>query len=481
LSIEAQAFKGATWLGTFKLISQVFSWAATIIVARTLSPEDYGLMAMATILTGYAMLFNELGLGAAIIQNPDLKQKELSSVFWFALSVSLVLAVVSLFLAYPTARIFHEPRVVPITMTVSVIFLLNGLQVIPLALMRRELKFKALGINEMCGVLLSSASMLLMARLGFGVWTLLFGYIVNSGSRLVLAFVSEKWVPNLHFAVGEAKHFIKFGIVVAVGGSFNYVCEKSDRYFAGRVWPASQLGQYTFALELAQLPIDKVVSLINQVSFSAFSRLQTEKERFNALYLRITKITAIMVLPLFVGGFLIGDDLVRVFLNEKWYPMTTVFRYLCLVQIATALNAVNNFVHTALGRPQWRLYYFAACALIMPFSFALAVGCGFQAIILPWTTSYFLLCGFWIVFTLRKIGIRVGTFANSLMAPILAVSAMSVAIFLVSSLHHLGRIAPAASVSMLLLKGIAGFLTYCAVVLALDRRFLKDAMKLARS
>jgi O-antigen/teichoic acid export membrane protein len=238
------------------------------------------------------------------------------------------------------------------------------------------------------------------------------------------------------------------------------------------------LGRYTLALELAQLPIDKVVATINQVSFSAFSKLQGDTKRFRALYLTITKVTAALVLPLCVGGFWVGDDLVKIFLNSQWHSIGEVFRYLCLVQIATALNAVNNFVHTSQGRPHWRLSYYAACAVMMPLSFSLVVDYGFRAILIPWLTTYMALCVTWIWITLRRIDIRLVDYFRALRTPVASMLAMSVALLVVTGLtrHWFASSATAASVAT---RVFCGGLVYCAAFLALDRRFFRTALTIA--
>lgn len=431
MSIESEAFKGTAWLAFFKFISQAFSWVTTIIVARVLVPEDYGIMEMATVITGYAMIFSELGLGAAIIQRPNPTERELSSIFWFSFSLSVLLAFGCFAVAYPTALLFHEPRVIPVTQAVSALFLVSGLQIVPLNLLKKELNFKSIGKIEMAGTLISCASMLIISSLGGGVWTLIGGHIIRSITKLILIYKNVRWRPKLSFNFNDAKSYLKFGIPVTIGGSLNYIYEKSDKFFAGRAWSSDMLGHYSFAKQLAQIPTDKIVTLINQVSFPAFSKMQYEKERFNKFYLNIVKITATIVLPLFVGAFLVGDSLVRLILNPQWYPMILVFRFLCLTEILTALNAVNNFVHAAQGRPSWSLFYNIIVVCFMPVSFYFAVQYGLSAIVIPWFTTYFIISIFWIIMTLNKIGIPINSYLRNIYKPIIGTVLMSMIVILI--------------------------------------------------
>lgn len=431
MSVEIKAVKGATWLAIFKFSGQAVSWVATVIVARILVPGDYGLMAMATVITGYAFIFNELGIGQAIIQNSCVTEKQLSSVFWFSMLLSLFFALFAFVVAYPTALIFNEPRVIPLTQATSILFILSGLQIVPQSMLLKDMKFRSTGYIDMMGVLVSSICMIIIAKLGGGVWTLLGGHIIRSFTRITLLYYVTGWKPFVSFQFRDAKQFIQFGLVVAIGKSLFYVYEKSDRFFAGRVWPAGSLGYYTFAMQLAVIPTDKIVSIINQVSYSALAAIQHERERFKSFYLNVSKITATLVLPIFCGGFLLGDNLIRVLLTDQWYPMIPLFRYLCLVQIFVAISALNGFVHSAMGRPGRNLILNITLAIFMPISFYFAVQYSVSTILVPWFTTYLLINSAWMFYTLKKIEIPVVSFMNALKFPVMATVSMVAVILLI--------------------------------------------------
>jgi len=269
--------------------------------------------------------------------------------------------------------------------------------------------------------------------------------------------------------------------MVAIGGSFHYVFEQSDRFFAGRAWSSKALGYYTFAWQLACMPTDKIVTLINQVSFSVFSRLQNDTERFNKFYLNINKATATLVLPLFAGGFILGDELIMVVLNEQWWSISTIFRYLCLAQILVTLNAVNNFVHTAQGRPEWRMYFFGACAALMSVSFFFAVQYGLEAILVPWFTTYLLISLVWITITLRQIGMPFLNYLRNLSIPFLAAIVMSSAVFLTDLLLEFIPPVQPYEFFILLIKIVVGASCYVGFLLIFAREFLMNAIKLLRA
>ncbi len=481
MSVAIQTFKGASWLAMFKLVSQSFSWAVTILIARILAPDDYGLYAMAILITGYAEMFSSMGLGSAIVQRPNTNTNELSSVFWFSFAVSCLFALSCYPISYISAYIFKTSKIIPLTQSVAVIFLCSGVLIVPHALLAKQLEFKKLGRIELTSTIISVTLMLIIASLGGGVWALIGGRISRALISLLLTYSALKWLPRFHFNFNEAKSYLKFGITVSIGHSLFYISDMSDKFFAGRAWNATMLGYYAFALQIAQIPTEKIVVLINQVSFPAFSKLQHDKGQFSKLYLDIIKVTATLVLPLFVGGYLVGEDLVKVLLNEKWFPMILLFKYLCLSQIVTALNAVNNHVQTAKGRPHWGLYFNLTCAILMPISFFFAVRYGLHAILIPWFTSYLFICAIWIFITLKSLDIHISSYFKKLSKPIIGTLLMSISVLILNM--YLTRYYPdqPKNILLLLAKIITGGIVYLSYLWIFDKSLFYSFQKLRKS
>lgn len=469
-NLTGKAARGASWLAIFNSLGQLISWGNTILIARLLAPSDYGLKTMATMLTGYVLMFNELGLGRAIVQKTNSTKNELASVFWFTVMSSSAMMIIAMSLSIPTAILFKNKELIPITIISAIGFLLQGLQIVPRNILHKELKFKQLGVIHLISTIVTSTSMLIFALMNMGVWTLVLGNIVMAVSSLFCVFFMQKWRPHLYFNLKEVKEYIKYGVTVAIGSTFHYVLEVSDRFVAAKVWNAVKLGYYTFALELARLPLFKIVSIINQVSFPVFARLQNDKEGTKNFYLKVTKITAILVFPLFSGGFLIGDELVIAILDEKWIPIVFFFRYLCLAQLLVAVNAINGFVHNAQGRPMWNTVFVALEAFLMPLSFMICIKYGEKAFLLPWFTSYLLMNSLFLFKTLKKLEISFFKYVTNLSIPGIAVLVMSLAVLLFKRYPFM-EIESNVWVKMIIEIG-AGGIAYVGYLYAVDRGFL---------
>lgn len=429
MSLQILAFRQASWLALFKFSSQALSWATTILIARLLLPEDYALVAMATVITGYAEIFGTLGLGASIIQKEKVAQGELSSVFWFGMGVSLAFAIACVPFSYITASFFSEPSIIPLTQAVGLMFIFSGLQIVPGNLLRKEIKFKQLGKIDMGVAITSCCGMLIIAWLGGGVWALIGGILIRGFARTVLLYWQVEWRPTFYFKYKEVKPFINFGVMVALSTSFFYIFEVSDRIFAGRVWTLEMLGFYLLALQLAQIPTEKIVVLINQISYPVLSKLQADRVEFESFYLNVSRITATIVFPIFVGGALTGDLLIRVVLDDKWLPIIFLFQALCVIQIVHSLNAINGFVHMARGKPHITLLFDITIAATMAVSYYFAVPKGLHAILVPWFTTYLIIVLLWIAFTLRIQRISIVSYLKAMFVPAFSVAAMALMTF----------------------------------------------------
>ncbi|WP_161813819.1 lipopolysaccharide biosynthesis protein [Steroidobacter agaridevorans] len=477
MSLAQKAVTHTSWFALFKMISQVLSWGVTVVVARLLSPVDYALSAMATLITGYAELLSEMGIGASIIQKKEPTESELSSIFWFSLGVGVLFALACIPIAFITAEIFDEPDVIPLILSISVLFVFTGLQVVPLSLLKRDLNYKAVGLIEMQTTIISCLGMLVIAYFGGGVWTLIGGRLIRGVVRLVLVYRTTTWRPKLNLNFAETKGYLSFGIMVAASSSAYYMFEVADRFFAGRAWTAEALGFYLFALQLAQVPTEKLTSSINQVTYSLFSRYQDDLRTFSDYYLKTIKLTAALVFPIFVSGFLLGDQLIPILLGDKWVPMSTLFKFLCLAQILVTLNAVVGFLHMALGKPIKGLYFNVACAVLMSVSYFFAVDYEKEAILIPWFTTYLLITLVWLGTTNATLGISTSRYLGALRMPVLGVAVI------VAIDYGLGRLEQNSGLGvsiMLPVKILCSALGYGLFFWLFDRTFLTSIRSLKK-
>ena len=460
MSITRDFARGASWLFLFRSFSQAFSWGSTLILARLLVPEDYGLMEMATVLTGYVALFSELGLGSAIIQRRNVSCDSLSSLFWLLQFWGLLLGFVCFGLAYPTARLFGDVRLIPITQGTAPLFVLGALQIVPRTILNRDLRFKAIGATEGISVIASCVAMIVLAYCGSAVWTLLGGQIVREFLKTVLSYVVCDWRPHFHFRKKDIEGFLGFGLNIACAQSLDYVTRKSDRFFAGKVLGGVSLGYYSMALQLASVPNEKIVSIVNNIAYPVFSKYQEDKEEANRFLILIIQALALVTLPLFFGGAVVGGYLLEVLLGQEWGAATVPFRLLCIGQAFIAITSPFSVVNTAQGRPNWVLKLNLISSLLMPMSFYLCAGAGLSWVAVPWIVIQPLIRLEFAYLTLRKMDISGGTFIRALHHPLVANFVMLVVAFGVGALGDRARISHWQILCSEVMSGVIAYSSY---------------------
>jgi len=291
-SLRRRVLDGVLWLTVVKVFGQAISWAITLYVIRILSPDDYGLMAMAGVYLSFMIIFNEVGLGAAIIQKKDLSQEDLSNIYWAVLFINGALYLLSFLAAPLVAAFYNEPRVTDVIRVASITFILNSLGLVSYNMLTREMIFNRRSQAEMIGNTAGALSTLWLALHGFGVWSLVWGNIIVELVKNVFFVLFYPWRLKFAFSLSKIKDMTHFGSKVALARFFWYFASSMDLLIAGKILGKTQLGYYSIAVQFASVPLFKVVSTITQVAFPAFSEIQDDHALLRRYFLKIVKFIA---------------------------------------------------------------------------------------------------------------------------------------------------------------------------------------------
>lgn len=425
-SLKAKAVKGTLWLSVTRALAQLFSWSTTIIVARILTPDDYGLMGMAGILIGVIYLFNEMGLGAAIIQRERTSTIALDSIFWFSVFLGALLYSL-LWLAAPwVAFFFRTERLVSIIRVLSLSLIIGSFRIVPYNLLTRDLLFDKRSKAELAGSLVSGLTSITLAFAGAGVWALVSATLADGFILLLGVYFIVPWRPRLAFSWKELTSFLSFGSQVSGERVVWYAYSNSDYLIIGRLLGDRLLGYYTMAFELASKPIDKVAQISNSISFPLFSRLSGQPSELKKSFLRITEIIALLVFPALIGLICVAREFVDIFLTEKWLPMVFPLQLLCFVGLfKSSLSLMPNLL-LARGKPNLLLQFTSICAIVLPITFV--IGCltgGINGVALAWGTVYPFLFVIILRHSLREINATWKKYFGAIQLPLLASLAMA--------------------------------------------------------
>jgi PST family polysaccharide transporter len=332
--------------GAVTIASQGFKFfvgiAATIVLARLLAPQDYGLIGMVAIVTGFVSMFKDMGLSVATVQRAEINRAQTSTLFWVNVALSVGIMLLTVALAPLVAWFFKEPRLTLITIAYAAGFIFSGLVVQHEALLRRQMRFTALAVIEILSMLTGVLVAIVLARGGAGYWALV-------ANQLVMGFVYAAgvwavcgWRPGLPVRYSGVRSMLAFGGNFTGFNLVNYFGANLDNLLVGRIWGAQQLGFYAKAYQLLLLPIDQINTPITAVAMPALSRLTDSPERYRQAYLRILEKLAIITMPGAAFMVVTSDWLVRLILGPQWSETARIFAVLGLAAfIQPVLNSTG--------------------------------------------------------------------------------------------------------------------------------------------
>ena len=374
---------GLAWTAGVKWASQLLTWAITIIVARLLTPADFGLVGMAAIFLGLITLLNEFGLGTAIVTFHGLEDKELAQLHTISVLIGLVSFLLSCGLAVPLGIFFRAPKLPMVIVVTATGFLVVAYRTVPYSVLQKEMRFKLLAILEGVQVVAQSVSTLIFAVLGFGYWALVIGGLVGKIASSAMPFVYKPlWFARPRWESIERE--LRFSWHVIVGRLYYYAYDNADLLIIGRVLGEVPLGAYSLAYNLAHLPADKFATLIVRVAPSLFAAVQNDLASLRRYLRNLTQGIALVVFPAGIGTALVAPEAVHLVLGNKWQaaivPLELLALYACFRAIRTLFSPLLN----ALNEPQVVKRNHFVILAVLPVSFYIASRWGTAGVAACW-------------------------------------------------------------------------------------------------
>jgi len=353
--LRNRTIRGVGWTAISQAVTQGFTFVISIVLARILGPKAYGLIGMVTVFTGFAALFGGLGLGAAIIQRRELEPRHLDTAFWVNAVFGCAMTGLMLLLAPLIGMFYHEPKVVPLAMVISLRFTLDALNVVQSALLNREMRFRSLATVQIGASFASGLVGLGMALGGMGVWSLVLQSLGNSIVQLLLLWNLAAWRPRWSFDRVACRELFGFSAAVLGFDVANYWARTLDQLVIGRALGAGPLGIYSRAYSLMLMPLTQVSRVVGGVMFAAMSSIQDDKPRVKKAYLKAIGVIALITFPMMVGLFTVSDHFVLALLGRNWVETIPILRIFCWVGLLQSVLSTVGWIYTSQGQTQ--LYF----------------------------------------------------------------------------------------------------------------------------
>ncbi|PYP41766.1 MAG: hypothetical protein DMD42_13130 [Gemmatimonadetes bacterium] len=350
-ALDRSLLRGVAWTAAAKWASQALGWASWLIVARLLTPEDYGLVGMAAIYLGLITLVAEFGLGTAVLAVRELSVAQINQLNGLAVLLGLASLVTSCAVA-----------------AMSTTFVITSFKTVPLALLQRELRFKALALIDLGQALVLAMSMIGLAVAGFRYWTLVcggvLGAVISTGAVLRLRHPPLAW-PRLH----SLKHATTLSSNILISRFCWYCSVNADFLVAGRILGKAALGFYNVGWTLANVSVDKITALVGQVTPAFFSAVQRDAAAMRRYLLRITEGIALITFPVSVGVALVARDFVLTVLGSKWEATIAPLQILAAYAAVRSITPLLPQVLHTIRDTKFEMATMVAAAVVMPTSF----------------------------------------------------------------------------------------------------------------
>lgn len=359
---------GATVVGAQGVLF-VLNMVGVAILARLLTPEDFGLIEMVAILLTLVQCFQEMGLGESTVQQAHITHRQISTLFWINAAVGFACAGLMAVLAWPVAWFFERSELIGITLALSITFVFAGLAAQHQALLRRRMRFGTVsGINIAANVIGLGAGVA-AALYGTGYWSLVIMRLGVAVGRLAGSWITAGWIPGRPGPLREVASMLRFGGYLTGAIFIGSLTRTVDRLIIGRTQSADVLGQYAKAYQILMLPIVQLNLPINTVAVPTLSRLQHDPERFRLYYQRGIELIATMAMPIVFGSLAAAETIVFALLGDQWGPAIPLFRALAPASLFMALSLSASWVFVALGRTdrQFRFRLIGSAVIITAF------------------------------------------------------------------------------------------------------------------
>jgi O-antigen/teichoic acid export membrane protein len=471
-SFSKFAFNAVKWSGFSQFGRHFFQIVTSIVLARLLLPEDFGLIGMAFIVIGFLNIFKDLGTSAAIIQKLDISERLLSSVFWLNLLVGLFISLTVFAFSNLICKLFNDIRVGPVLSVLSISFFITGLGNVHQALMEKKLLFKKLAKIEIVAIFISSFLGIFFAIEGFKVWSLVIQNLSALLLTSVLLWFNEKWHPSYFIKINELKGLSRFSSFLTGFNFFNYFCRNADNFLIGKYLGAANLGYYNLAYRIMLYPMQSITVVISRVMFPLYSRINEDHERFRVIYIKVSQAIALITFPLMILLMVVRKEFVLNVFGKNWQSAEILILILAPVGMIQSIDATVGSIYQATGRTdimfKWGIYSGIFSIIV----FVIGLQWGVVGVALGYLifTVLLLLPGLYIPFKL--IDLKVILFLKNLFRIFLISLSMGVIIYL------MGIILTSHGLFDLILKSIVSVFIYVSFNLIFNKKIINEILKI---
>jgi len=387
MSLREDIISGTRYSALATAVQSTINFVVAIIIARLLAPEIFGLLAMATVFTGFSNLIVGFGTHDAIIRHEDVNRKFLSSIFWFNSSIALVVVIIMLLASGWIANFYGYPILRKIVRYTSLNILFSALAIVPRGVLQRNMNFRALFFEALIIAPISGSVAIYLAWRGFGVWSIVAQQMVSVIGGTFLVWMLVGWFPRASFDVKHIKQIFSYSSYLSLTKISNYFTKQGDLFLIGKFIGAESLGIYSKGYGLLTKPLKMINGIIIPVVFSAACKLQEDFSKLQSLYLKSTKSMAGIYFPLWVGSVFLAEPFVLILLGEQWRQVIPLLPIFTTNLMFLAQGSISIHYLKALGKTKKLFALVLISSFITFFSFVLGLQWGIRGVAIGYCVS----------------------------------------------------------------------------------------------
>ena len=349
-SLKQKTISGMLWSGVQRFGTMGIAFISNIVLARLLSPDDYGCIGMLAIFITMSNTFVDGGFGSALIQKKEPTQRDYSTIFWWNLFLSIVIYGI-LYLGAPfVAQFYRTPLLSSVLRVQGVILIINALNIIQSNQLRKRLNFRKLAVINIISQLVGVCVAIVTAWHGWGVWALVAQQIVASSMTSILLWTLNRWLPDLIFSMESFKQLFGFGSFILCSNLINTFCNNVQGLLIGRFFTPATMGYYSQAHKLESVASHSLTNIVEQVSYPILSKLQSDNEAMKKAIYKLTSTLIYASFPMMAILILVAEPIILLVYGEKWLPATEYFQILCISGMSVVFHGVHYYAVASKGK-----------------------------------------------------------------------------------------------------------------------------------
>jgi len=460
-----KAVKASVWVVIIRISDKALQFIKLIIVARILSPEDFGLFGIALLSLTFLENFSEMGIYHSLIQKRGDVKPYLNTAWVSILLRNILLGLILIVSSDFLAKFFGQPAISPLIKVLSIYIFLQGFYSIYIFNFQKNFEFKKQFYYQFSSTLIDTSVTILLALIFKNFWALVLGAIAGNLSRLIISYLIYPYKPEFSFNLGYFKEIFKFGKWVMIGAFTIYFATQGDTIFVGKYLGIEKLAHYSMAYSIATIISSEIAGIVSKVAFPLYAKIQEDRKSLSSAYLRILGFSIFITIPIAGCLFVLAPDLVKVILGDKWLPITPILQIFSIAGIFHSITSTGGAFFYGIGKPKLDFYLNLIRMIIMflliyPFTVLWGItGSAFAVLI-----AIFCMFLYWLWSSLKNADLHIISVMKKIYYPLIATFILALIIYFIRSYYHFN------SLTSLVFFAILGVIMYFGITVLYEAK-----------